>query len=160
MDRNKDVLATDGLLFILVRNGVNMMQRLKRQTLYLLGWSLFGIGAVGLFVPLLPTTCFWIGAAWAFSKSSDRWHAYLMNHPKFGPILSHWREYGAISTRVKWIAISTMTLSFSLSIWLVQDVVWLQIALLGLYVLLTVYLISRPSHPLPVTDRVSYRLAE
>ena len=147
-------------MFILSRNGVCMMQRLKRQTLYLLGWSLFGIGAVGIFVPLLPTTCFWIGAAWAFSKSSDRWHSYLVDHPKFGPVLSHWREYGAISSRVKWIAISAMTISFGLSLWLIQDVLWLQITLLSLYTLLTAYLISRPSQPSPVTDRVSYRLAE
>lgn len=77
-----------------------------------LGVTCVGLGLVGVVLPLLPTTPFLLLAAYAFGKSSPRLHAWITNHPKFGPPLQEWRDHGAISTRAKVLAVGTMAAMF------------------------------------------------
>ena len=84
------------------------------RTLYfLLGWSFFGLGAVGAVVPGLPTTPFMLLALWAFSKSSKRFHDWLYAHRLFGPPLNQWRDHRVIPVKAKFLAIVTMIASFT-----------------------------------------------
>jgi uncharacterized protein len=69
------------------------------------------LGVLGIVLPLLPTTPFLLVAAWAFAKSSPRLERWLVDHPRLGPPIEAWRTRGAIGTRVKIIALSTMALS-------------------------------------------------
>jgi uncharacterized membrane protein YbaN (DUF454 family) len=84
-----------------------------RSLYFLLGWSFFGLGAVGTVVPVLPTTPFMLLALWAFSKSSKRFHDWLYTHRFFGPPLEQWRTHRIIPARAKLLAIGTMLASFS-----------------------------------------------
>lgn len=83
-----------------------------RPLLLALGWLMVGLGFVGIFVPGLPTVPFLLVALWAFSKSSERFHDWLYNHPRMGPPLRDWREHGAIPLRAKILAVATMLISF------------------------------------------------
>ena len=74
-----------------------------------LGYLFLAIGAIGVVLPLLPTTPFVLLAAGCFSRSSPRLHAWLMNSELFGPILRDWEERKCICLKVKVFAIS-MTL--------------------------------------------------
>ena len=72
-------------------------------------WTFFGlafvvIGAIGLFLPFLPTVPFMLAAAFCFSQSSPRLHNWLLTHNIFGPPIHAWSERGAIPRRVKWIS--------------------------------------------------------
>lgn len=49
-----------------------------RAILIGLGFLSFGIGVVGIFVPLLPTTEFIMLAAFLFAKSSPRFHSWIL----------------------------------------------------------------------------------
>ena len=69
----------------------------KRALWLLLGLVAVGLGAVGVVLPLLPTTPFLLLAAFAFARSSERWHQWLVNHQIFGPLIEDWNRYGAIS---------------------------------------------------------------
>jgi len=80
---------------------------------FLLGWSFFGLGAVGTVVPGLPTTPFMLLALWAFSKSSKRFHDWLYAHRLFGPPLNQWRDHRVIPLKAKFLAIVTMIASFT-----------------------------------------------
>jgi uncharacterized protein len=72
------------------------------QRLYLVaGFASVALGAIGAFLPLLPTVPFLILAAFCFARSSPRLEAKLMNHPRYGPHLVAWREKGVVSRRAK-----------------------------------------------------------
>lgn len=63
------------------------------------------LGAIGAFVPLLPTVPFIILAAFCFGRSSPALERRLVEHPTFGPHLEAWRRRGAISRRGKTAAL-------------------------------------------------------
>ncbi len=85
-----------------------VIAHLKRLTLIVIGLISLVIGAIGIFVPLLPTTPFVLVSAIAFANSSDRLHQWLLNHDVFGPLIVNWREHGAISRRTKIVSVMSM----------------------------------------------------
>jgi hypothetical protein len=74
------------------------------------------LGVLGLFLPVLPTTPFLLLAAACFARSSRRIFNWLLNHPRFGPLIREWREHRSIPYRAKRTALWLIALSFALSI--------------------------------------------
>ena len=74
------------------------------------------IGAVGIFVPLLPTVPLMILAAFCFGKSSPRLHRWLVDHPIHGPHIRDWADRGAIRPTAKRLATLSIGLAFGLSV--------------------------------------------
>jgi len=114
-------------------------------------WLAIGIcalvlGAIGVVLPLLPTTPFILLAAFAFAQSSKRMHAWLHEHSIFGPIIENWHRHRAIARRAKIAGVGSMAavlaLSFAMglspAILIVQAVV---LSIAGAFV------VSRPSPP-------------
>jgi hypothetical protein len=75
-------------------------------------------GIVGIFLPLLPTTPFVLLAAFCFSRGSLRCETWLLNHPRFGPMVRDWRANRAISLRAKQLASAMMVLGSAWAGWL------------------------------------------
>lgn len=64
-----------------------------RQACYAaLGAVMVVLGTAGILLPLLPTTPFLLLAAYLFSKSSRRWHDWLLNHKHLGSYIDAWRN--------------------------------------------------------------------
>jgi len=84
----------------------------KKHGYFALGWTCVGLGIIGAFLPLLPTTIFLIVAAWAFAKSSPRWHQWLREHPRFGHLIRGWEEHHAMPRRAKRVAWATLAVSY------------------------------------------------
>jgi len=84
-----------------------------RHVYLLLGWSFFGLGAVGTVVPGLPTTPVILLALWAFARSSKRFHDWLYNHRLFGPPLNRWHSHRVIPRGAKILSVTTMLGSFT-----------------------------------------------
>lgn len=114
----------------------------------LLGLVLLAVGIIGMWVPILPTTIFFIGAAACFARSSPRLHAYLIRHPRFGPPLQHWFDEGAISKRGKAAALWGMGLGMVIVVLIVQDLRW--VALAAITILASGWYVM--SRPLPADD--------
>ncbi len=79
-----------------------------------LGFFWVGLGIIGAFLPLMPTTIFVILAAGCFARSSPRLEAWLLDHPRHGPSLRAWRAEGAIPKKGKQAACIGMTIGYAL----------------------------------------------
>jgi len=78
---------------------------------FCLAWMSFVLGIIGAFLPILPTTPLLILAAFLFSKSSPKFHAWIMSLPMAGNAVRDWQTRRAIRPRAKILALSMMTLS-------------------------------------------------
>ncbi|VEI13814.1 YbaN family protein [Trueperella bialowiezensis] len=113
---------------------------LSRPVFAALGLVFFGLGFIGMFVPVLPTVPFWLLAAACFMRGSRRLYKWLMTHPKYGEYIYQYREAKAISTRTKIIAITMMLIGMIISIWIVP-LVAVKIGLAVVLVCVTIYLV-------------------
>lgn len=82
----------------------------------LLGLVSVGVGIVGVFLPLIPTTGPLLLAAFAFARSSDRLHDWLINHRRFGRFISDFQSGRGISLKTKITAVVAMSAAFTYSI--------------------------------------------
>jgi len=89
-----------------------------------LGWICVFLGAVGAFVPLMPTTIFLLAAAWAFSRSSERWHTWLREHAHFGETVRAWEEHHAMPRRAKRVAFLTLAASYAFTAFMFGPFSW------------------------------------
>jgi len=94
------------------------------------GWLAFILGWLGVFLPGLPTTIFWIIAAVAFLRTNKRMYARIIAHRRFGPGIRLFVEEGRISRRGKIISISAM-LCFAVLGSLAIPVVWVKFVVVG-----------------------------
>jgi uncharacterized membrane protein YbaN (DUF454 family) len=76
------------------------------------------LGLLGIFVPLLPTTPFVLLAAWCFSRGCARCERWLLQHPRFGPMVRDWRERRAVPLCAKQAALAMMALGSAWAWWL------------------------------------------
>ena len=74
---------------------------MKKIILLFLGWLCVGLAFVGIFVPGIPTTPFLIVALWAFAQSSKKFHNWLLNHKRFGPMLQNWESHKVVPQKAK-----------------------------------------------------------
>lgn len=115
-----------------------------RAILIGVGFVSLGLGVVGIFLPILPTTPFVLVSAWCFSRSSPRFQSWLIHHRQFGPLIQNWREKGVIPFSAKFIALGTISLSV-IFIWIRPIPILIQACVtLGLGGVL-IFLWSRPS---------------
>ncbi|MEL7041169.1 MAG: YbaN family protein [Pseudomonadota bacterium] len=82
------------------------------------GFVALGAGMAGAVLPLVPTTPFILLAAFAFARSSKRWHDWLLAHNVFGPLIHNWNQHGAISRRAKILSGISMVAVFAISLML------------------------------------------
>ncbi len=74
---------------------------MARWTFITAGIVLVGIGVLGIFLPLLPTTIFFILAAWCFARSSEKYYVWLHTNRFFGKYLSNYRSGKGMTVRSK-----------------------------------------------------------
>lgn len=117
------------------------------RLLWLIAGALaLALSAVGVFLPILPTTPFVILAAFAFGKASPRLEAWLVNSRLFGQIIADWRANGAIAPRYKMIALVMMGSVLALSLWMQVSAMVLVIQLVCIGPA-SAFILSRPSSP-------------
>ena len=126
---------------------VETRRRRHRDLLWLtLGWAALALGAIGIFLPVLPTTPFVILAAFAFGKGSPRLRHWLVSHARFGPMIHDWETYGAIARPYKIIACTVMALTFTVS--LVVGLAWWILAIQATCMIPAgIYVVTRPDGP-------------
>ena len=110
----------------------------------LAGLTAVGLGAIGVVLPLLPTTPFLLVAAFAFARSSKRLDSWLREHQTFGPLINNWHRDGSIDRSVKRTAIIVIFLTPVIT-WLLDAPLWViacQVVVLGAS---AIFILTRPS---------------
>ena len=115
---------------------------IKRLVLNILGWSSIALGVIGIFLPLLPTTPFILLAAWCFARSSDRFHHWLITHPRLGPIISTWQREQSIPRELRNRVLIVLWLSLTASALIIHSV-WAAVGLGTLGIIGSVVLCRR-----------------
>lgn len=120
---------------------------MKRALFLVLGILFTALGIIGAFLPLLPTTVFLILAAGCFARSSPRLEAWILSHPKFGPLVTNWRKDGVIPRPAKVMACAGMAVGFA-GFWFgAHPRLWLTLVVGGLIGACAAFVLSRPSFP-------------
>ncbi|MGE5514521.1 MAG: YbaN family protein [Bacteroidota bacterium] len=98
-------------------------------------------------MPVLPTTPFLLLALWAFSRSSERFHGWLIHNRWLGRYLTEWEHHRVIPLRAKIIAITSMTASI---VWvaLFSTAPWYAVVAMAAVIAYGAwYILSKPSRP-------------
>ncbi len=104
-----------------------------RRKLFLAAGLLFlALGALGVFVPVLPTTPFLLLAAAMFLRSSGRLYLWLTTHRVFGPFIRNYRLYRAVPLRSKVVALAFLYLTIGYSTIFIIENWWLRALLLAI----------------------------
>ncbi len=105
-----------------------------------LGFVLTGIGVVGLILPGLPGTVWFVLAAAAFARGDPRWEAWLLSRPIIGQLIEDYRAGRGMPLRAKWVACACIVLAVGLSLpripVLVGQVAWAVLGVLGVVYIL------------------------
>jgi uncharacterized membrane protein YbaN (DUF454 family) len=121
--------------------------KLVRVLFMALGGLLVGIGVLGIFLPLLPTTVFFLMAAGCFGKSSPAAYRWLTTNRFFGSYLRNYKEHHGATLGSKVVSISTLWLGMGVTLYLTGFPLWLGAILLVIAVGVTVHLLMLKTLP-------------
>ncbi|MFP3901809.1 MAG: YbaN family protein [Acidimicrobiia bacterium] len=88
---------------------------MRRVGLLALGWTAVALGGIGIVLPVLPSTGFFVLAAACFARSSPRFERWVLNLPKVGPLVRDHRAGLGMPRRVKLVAIGMMLTACTIS---------------------------------------------
>ena len=129
---------------------IDVLQRLlmpRKNTPFLIrviclcvGWLFTVLAFLGVFLPLLPTTPFLLGAAACFYRSSDRFYHWIMDNKYFGHYLRNYKAGKGIPLRIKILALAFTWSSTLFSAIFIVPWLWLKIFLIAISVAVTIHL--------------------
>ena len=86
-----------------------------RPLLVTFGTIFVGLGIVGIFVPVLPTTPFLLLAAACYARSSKRFYHWLLYNRWFGNYIRNYRQKRGIALKVKVLTITLLWVTIGVS---------------------------------------------
>jgi uncharacterized membrane protein YbaN (DUF454 family) len=124
----------------------------RRVAYLVLGLFFVGLGGIGAFLPVLPTTPFLLLASACFVRSSPALHRWLLRSRLFGPFLRDWQQHRAVRLHVKLTAITVLVAVVAASV-IFGNLPWpilvalILLALVGLVVVIRLPLIRETNLP-------------
>lgn len=113
-----------------------------RWILTILGVISLGLGILGIFLPLLPTTPLLLLAAALFLRSHKGLYQWLMNHPKLGPYITNFMVHKSIPLRVKVVSVGLVWVTLMNCAVFIADNWILRIFFVLLAVAITIHILS------------------
>jgi uncharacterized membrane protein YbaN (DUF454 family) len=127
------------------------MNKIKKYLWMAAGFMFLGIAYIGVIVPGIPWSTPSLIAAYCFSKSSERFHNYMMNHKLFGPFIKNWNDGRVYPNKIKWIMFICMDASLVILWFATQN--WKAVAGMGVFFALVLLWASRYPSKKEESDR-------
>lgn len=121
---------------------MNPKTKIIKYFLIMAGVLCVMLGVAGIFLPLLPTTPFFLLAAACFFRSSEPLYTWLINHKFFGKRIQYYRIYKAISLKSKLLSLALLWLTIGFSVFFVVKIFWIKIILILIAAAVSVHLLS------------------
>ena len=115
---------------------------MKRALLLSIGFISLAAGIIGVYLPLLPTTPFILLALVCFSKSSDRFHSWLISTNLYKKYVKEFQETRAVSFANKIKILLFLYVSVGISIYFI-DYRFIRLGLVGMLILQTYVLLFK-----------------
>ncbi len=121
-------------------------QKSLRILLNIAGTISLGLGAVGIFFPLLPTTPFLLISAACYVRGSERMYNWLLKNRWFGEYIKNYQEGRGIPLKTKILAISVLWITILYStVFVANGILIMQIVLLTIAIVVSVHLLRLPT---------------
>ena len=124
----------------------SILTQLKRVALTLLGTLFLVLGAIGIFVPILPTTPFLLLSAACYLRGSERMHKWLTTNRIFGTYIRNYKEGKGMSPKAKIFTLSLLWISIIASALFIVSLVVVQVILIAVCIGVTIHLIRIPTY--------------
>jgi len=98
------------------KNKTRATRNWVRVLLIVAGTLFTGLGILGMFVPLLPTTPFLLLAAACYARSSQRFYHWLLNNRWFGSYIRNYREGKGVPLKAKVFTIALLWIVIGCSV--------------------------------------------
>lgn len=122
-----------------------------------IGLMFVGLGSIGVVVPGLPSTVFFLVAAWCFARSSERLERWLLELPGVGPLVRDARAGLGMPRRTKATAIVMMWTAIGVSAVLLSGRPVLAVVMLALGAIGTAcILLVVPTRELVLAERAAF----
>ncbi|MCX7787255.1 MAG: YbaN family protein [Spirochaetes bacterium] len=113
-----------------------------RYVFILLGTVSLGLGILGMFLPLLPTTPFLLCTAACYARGSCRFYNWLMRNRILGTYIRNYREQRGITGSMKvWVLLFLWT-TILYSILVATTHLGVRLFLLGIAIAVTIHIVS------------------
>ena len=124
------------------------VRSLSRPLLIVAGTVSVGLGVLGAFLPLLPTTPFLLLAAACYAKSSERFSNWLLGNRLFGKVLRDYREGKGMPLKLKALSIAFLWLAIGCSVTFAVHILAVRVIVIVIGFCVTVHILSirTPKH--------------
>jgi uncharacterized membrane protein YbaN (DUF454 family) len=119
--------------------------KVSRTAFLVLGLLMTGIAFAGIVIPGLPSTGPILLAGYCFSKSSEKFDRWLLDHRLFGPVVRSWRLHHGFTQRVKQFSLAGITATFALSLYLTSWPMPVNVGFVAFAVVLSAWIWRRPT---------------
>jgi hypothetical protein len=133
------------------------MSRVRRLLFTATGFAATGLGVLGIILPLMPATPFLLLAAYFFSRSSPRFHRWLLGNRVFGSYIENYRSGRGLSLTEKVVTIATLWIALAITAATAVGVWWGRALLLAVAIRVTTHLLRLPTYR---PERVGEQLNE
>lgn len=125
---------------------------IRKAILIFTGTVCVGLGVLGMFLPLMPTTVFLLMAAYCYSRSSDRFHDWLLTNRLCGEYISNYRSKRGMSVRQKASTLVSLWASIGFSIWLLGGRFWVTLVLAAVAIGVSVHILRIKTYRLELAE--------
>jgi len=125
--------------------GMRRPGNLKKGIFVVAGTISLGLGAVGVFLPILPTTPFLLLSAACYYKGSERMHWWLLSNKLFGSYIRNYKEGKGISQMGKIFTLFLLWITICYSALFIVNNYIVQIVLFAIAIAVTIHIMTLPT---------------